>query len=112
MIQLKQLTDFSELGVTTATATHDNGDNTNTAAQRKQKLNKSTTSNFSDDKCNNKHRTSERVSEKKKNQKTKKQRGTQQLQIVCEGVSERDLAAIGLTTKDSPETTNSTERLD
>ena len=57
VIQLKQLTDFSDLGVT-ATATHDNGDNTNTAAaQRKQKLNKSTTSNSSDDKCNKKFRT-------------------------------------------------------
>ena len=49
---------------------------------------------------------SEQVSEKQKN---KKQRGTQQLQVVCEWVSERDLAAIGLTTKHSPETTNSTE---
>ena len=40
----------------------------------------------------------------------KKQRGTQQLQVVSERiVSERDLAAIGLTTKDSPEITNSTE---
>ena len=29
VIQLKQLTDNSDLGVTTATATHDNDDNTN-----------------------------------------------------------------------------------
>ena len=51
----------------------------------------------------------EQVSEK---QNRKKQRGTQQLQVVSERVSERDLATIGLRTKDSPETTNSTERLD
>jgi hypothetical protein len=31
VIQLEQLTDNSDLGVTTATATHDNGDNTNNA---------------------------------------------------------------------------------
>ena len=44
------------------------------------------------------------VSEKQKN---KKQRGTQQSLAECE--SERDLAAIGLRTKDTPETTNSTQ---
>ena len=58
VIQLKQLTSVTSVSLT-ATATHDNGDNTNTAAQTKQKINKSTTSNFSDGKCSNKHKTSE-----------------------------------------------------
>ena len=54
VIQLEQLTDNSDLGVTTATAAaHDNDDKT------KQKINKSTTSSFSDDKCKNKYSTSE-----------------------------------------------------
>ena len=61
----------SDLGVTASA--HDNDDNTITAAQTKQKINKSTTNNISDDKCNNTYRTTERFTKtKNKKQKTKR----------------------------------------